>query len=781
MADVSPGGGHGAPLQPLPAWLSRTSFPTATVDLPYTIATLLPNGVPTLIITAQRVTQYGTDILQLPLTVDPGADVSGQNLGDLYTTAGGDATQTVVRELGGTRMFTLGRESGTQALAGGTAAEGQSAPAAGTAMSAAEPPAASGGAPPASAYPPSAAQSPSPISASQQPSPAPTASVASVAASLSAALASATGDSTPDPASVASLSSAYASATSALSAASPSSASSTFPTSAPPSSLPSTPPSVSSSTSSSPSPSSTSSPALNPTHHLTPSQLAAAIAAPLAFLLLLLLLFICCFTPSRFVPSEVPYSDAHYAPPVPLTYAEGLSVPLGPVRQATSTLSQLWQGYETNSPRTDAGDEGRKRESSRLGYLSWSTLDGGGGGQQQEYTPPHTPELPALRVIHEREDDERSYSGSSEGERRTQGRQAVVSEGGWLSGRLSGLFPSTRPSRDTLYEADEEDDGADEGDRLRVPLGVERRGSGDTGGSGQSDEFRGLTGGDLFLNSPRWIGTRRRRSSPPPFSSFEPLGSTSISYDPPIILHHQASSTSLDPPYRQPRHWSSFATETESRYHDADSPIFAPTPAESPGLYPSSSQLPRVTTVVKGRHQREDSGVSVLGRIAASFGALKGGVAAGLGIDGEGAGAGAGVTRRRGMPRRREFSTESSMDPFQYSYATANLPTVPSPTSSPRKQRTRRSLTALRHSQSQPMMQKPSSNAPPLPFPSARPLSTVVGRYHDPFADADVDGGADDERAVQQRAHQERREYEYGQEREGPDMGEIRRVGEQSE
>ncbi|KAK4331564.1 hypothetical protein RTBOTA2_001021 [Rhodotorula toruloides] len=1009
MADVSPGGGHGAPLQPLPAWLSRTSFPTATVDLPYTIATLLPNGVPTLIITAQRVTQYGTDILQLPLTVDPGADVSGQNLGDLYTTAGGDATQTVVRELGGTRMFTLGRESGTQALAGGTAAEGQSAPAAGTAMSAAEPPAASGGAPPASAYPPSAAQSPSPISASQQPSPAPTASVASVAASLSAALASATGDSTPDPASVASLSSAYASATSALSAASPSSASSTFPTSAPPSSLPSTPPSVSSSTSSSPSPSSTSSPALNPTHHLTPSQLAAAIAAPLAFLLLLLLLFICCLclrrrrrrravaeeeglldspasqpsqaggkkrvksggvlwewvptrsrsrlsgrsgsgrsvlsrltggllgrggaggarsmagsspgnspvegekgfspksggggeersprteeekgllsggegeggrdagvagggaglaaagaaqqahlyarqddtrrsgpvepfddidltsprldldsstcpsrplspptllpiqpsspirlsrfydpagasarayfppspssysTPSRFVPSEVPYSDAHYAPPVPLTYAEGLSVPLGPVRQATSTLSQLWQGYETNSPRTDAGDEGRKRESSRLGYLSWSTLDGGGGGQQQEYTPPHTPELPALRVIHEREDDERSYSGSSEGERRTQGRQAVVSEGGWLSGRLSGLFPSTRPSRDTLYEADEEDDGADEGDRLRVPLGVERRGSGDTGGSGQSDEFRGLTGGDLFLNSPRWIGTRRRRSSPPPFSSFEPLGSTSISYDPPIILHHQASSTSLDPPYRQPRHWSSFATETESRYHDADSPIFAPTPAESPGLYPSSSQLPRVTTVVKGRHQREDSGVSVLGRIAASFGALKGGVAAGLGIDGEGAGAGAGVTRRRGMPRRREFSTESSMDPFQYSYATANLPTVPSPTSSPRKQRTRRSLTALRHSQSQPMMQKPSSNAPPLPFPSARPLSTVVGRYHDPFADADVDGGADDERAVQQRAHQERREYEYGQEREGPDMGEIRRVGEQSE
>lgn len=149
---------------------------------------------------------------------------------------------------------------------------------------------------------------------------------------------------------------------------------------------------------------------------------------------------------------------------------------------------------------------------------------------------------------------------------------------------------------------------------------------------------------------PRWIGARRRRSSPPPFSSFEPLGSTSVSYDPPIVLRRQTSASSLDPPYHQPRHWSSFATETDSRYHDADSPIFAPTPAESPALYPS----PRVTTVVKGRHQREESGVSVLGRIAASFGALKGGVASGL-------------------PRRREFSTESSMDPCVLSFRSSSV------------------------------------------------------------------------------------------------------------
>lgn len=79
------------------------------------------------------------------------------------------------------------------------------------------------------------------------------------------------------------------------------------------------------------------------------------------------------------------------------------------------------------------------------------------------------------------------------------------------------------------------------------------------------------------------------------------------------------------------------------------------------------------------------------------------------------------------------------------------------------------------------MMQKQSSNAPPLPFPSARPLSTVVGRYMDPFADADVDADADDERVRPPRAHQDRREHEYGQARDGPDMVEIRRVGEQSE
>lgn len=786
---MSPGRGNGAPLQPLPAWLSRTSSPTATVDLPYTFATLLPNGVPTLIVTAQRVTQYGTDILQLPLTIDPAADVSGQILGDLYTTPGGDATQTVVRELGGTRMFTLGGGSGTQALAGATTAGVQSAPAAVTAMSPAEPSSApSVGAPSgastdeshggqvltvglrsASALPPRISQTPTPTSPSGPASSAPTASVASVATSLSAALASATAASTVDPASVASLSSAYASATAgeyrylfralifveltavplvALSAASSSSSSAASLTSVPSSSLsPAVPPSLSSSNSASTT-SSSSPAALNAAHHLTPSQLAAAIAAPLCFfLLLLLLLSLCCCclrrrrrrqsavaeeeelldspasasasasqpkkriksggvlwewvptrtpsrvsgrsgsgrsvlsrltggllgrggggvgggrsmagsspqegtekgfsprttdggegrsprteeekgllsgregesgrdtavaagvaglaaagvarqahpyarnddlrrydpvepfddidltsprldldsptfpsrplspptllpiqpsspirlsrfydptgslanayfppspssysTPSRFVPSsEVPYSNASYAPPVPLAYAEGRgSLPLGPVRQATSTLSQLWQGYETNSPRTDAGlgglggddDEARKRESSRLGCLSLSTREGGAGGgpQQEEYTPPQTPDLPALRVIHEREDDERSYSGSSEGSRPVQGRQALVSEGGWLSGRLSGLFPSTRPSRDTLYEADEEDDGADEErDRLRVPLGVARRGSGDTNASGQSDDFRGLTGGDLFLNSASFL------------------------------------------------------------------------------------------------------------------------------------------------------------------------------------------------------------------------------------------------------------------------------------
>lgn len=110
MAGVLPGLQAAAPTAELPAWLSYTSSATATVERVYTFATLLANGVPTLATTAVVETDYGTDILQLPVTVDASA-VEGQNLGLFYTTAGGTASATVVRLLGGTQEVTIGPSS----------------------------------------------------------------------------------------------------------------------------------------------------------------------------------------------------------------------------------------------------------------------------------------------------------------------------------------------------------------------------------------------------------------------------------------------------------------------------------------------------------------------------------------------------------------------------------------------------------------------------------------------------------------------------------------------
>lgn len=107
MAGVLPGLQAGAPTAELPAWLSYTSSATATVERVYTFATLLANGVPTLATTAVLETEYGTDILQLTVTVDASA-VEGQNLGLFYTAAGGTASATVVRLVGATQEVTIG-------------------------------------------------------------------------------------------------------------------------------------------------------------------------------------------------------------------------------------------------------------------------------------------------------------------------------------------------------------------------------------------------------------------------------------------------------------------------------------------------------------------------------------------------------------------------------------------------------------------------------------------------------------------------------------------------
>ncbi|GAA5821353.1 hypothetical protein JCM11251_004585 [Rhodosporidiobolus azoricus] len=329
------------PAPPLPAWLSVTSSPTATTFIPYTFATLLPDGVPTLLASAVQVTRYATATLQLPITVDSAANVEGIDLGSLYTTAGG-TDPTVVRELGGTRAFTLG--TATRALAAETSSAGEGTSAGEPTTATGDPASSSGlngtGTPVQQATRDSSSPSPSPSNASPTPStvstaapvtsgnsatvPSATSSLADQSSlrdaqsSISAALATATQASTADPSSVASLRSALASASSALdiassasialpltSSATPSpslsSSASSLSSSGPSSSFPSSPSSLfispSPATTNSASDASAPTPASAPErlNSLTPSQLAAAIATPICFFFLLVfLLFLCC-------------------------------------------------------------------------------------------------------------------------------------------------------------------------------------------------------------------------------------------------------------------------------------------------------------------------------------------------------------------------------------------------------------------------------------------------------------------------------------------------------
>ncbi|GAA5884705.1 hypothetical protein JCM6882_005360 [Rhodosporidiobolus microsporus] len=309
------------PAPPLPDWLSYTSSPTATALVPYTVATLLPNGVPTLVTSAARVTQYDTALLQLPITVDSAADVRGIDLGSLYTTAGG-TDPTVARELDGTRAFTL--RTATRALAGeATTAGGGRDSSAGTTTAGD----ASAGAASSSSRPGQQAtttrRSPSSTSSNASSDP-PTAASATGGTSrtaepaTSAALAVATQASSANPSSVASLRSALSSASAALASASSisvSSRSSVFSgsslslssaslssansdSSSSATSTPSSTPPSSPTSSSFPSDSATAAPSTSGRlNALTPSQLAAAIAAPICFfflLLFLLVLLFCC-------------------------------------------------------------------------------------------------------------------------------------------------------------------------------------------------------------------------------------------------------------------------------------------------------------------------------------------------------------------------------------------------------------------------------------------------------------------------------------------------------
>jgi hypothetical protein len=90
------------PAAELPAWQSYTQSATLTTTAFWTYATLDAEGRQTLVSGTVVQTAYGTDIVQLPITVDVPYSVGG-----IYTTAGGTGP-TVVSVLGATGDITLG-------------------------------------------------------------------------------------------------------------------------------------------------------------------------------------------------------------------------------------------------------------------------------------------------------------------------------------------------------------------------------------------------------------------------------------------------------------------------------------------------------------------------------------------------------------------------------------------------------------------------------------------------------------------------------------------------
>ncbi|GAA6004832.1 uncharacterized protein JCM10292_002533 [Rhodotorula paludigena] len=410
---------------------------------------------------------------------------------------------------------------------------------------------------------------------------------------------------------------------------------------------------------------------------------------------------------------QLPPSPASYDPPSPRTPSGDMrrdvtSVPpisivdnagprFGEVSAATVSLGHLWSGYETSSPQTDTGgspamgDGGASKRDTRLGYLSWSSVGEPpvpqgtattGGQYGPEFTPPHTPQTlaePGLRIITEDEDsDVGSGAKSNASSRRS--RASVVSERGWLSG-LWG------PGRHEPVATEGEEEFEEMRTSLQPPLAA-RRGSADTGTSRRSElSESSLPPGELFLNDPRWNGTNRRRSSPPPFSSFVP---SAVSYDPPVAFPGTWNSASLYQRPSAPPRSTSFTTDSASRYDDAPSPMQGVLALDSPFVYGAKRRSAVEPLQARTSQRRSaESGLSVLDRIAASFGSVKEGLVSGLGIDSDG-----NAGRRRSTERQREYSTESVADPFQHSVMTY-LPTIPSPANTPPR---RRSLLSLRRS-----------------------------------------------------------------------------------
>jgi hypothetical protein len=126
--------------------------------------------------------------------------------------------------------------------------------------------------------------------------------------------------------------------------------------------------------------------------------------------------------------------------------------------------------------------------------------------------------------------------------------------------------------------------------------------------------------GNACLDS-RWRGRSARAPSPPPFTSFDLVDDSPIAYDPPL---ERPPTHPLPPLPTNPRHSQTTVSGSDSSYSRQFSDSASHSLPHGARLPRSFSSANRVDAVRRGTNRDScESGVSVLGRIAASFGALR--------------------------------------------------------------------------------------------------------------------------------------------------------------
>ncbi|GAA5863874.1 hypothetical protein JCM3774_001184 [Rhodotorula dairenensis] len=409
---------------------------------------------------------------------------------------------------------------------------------------------------------------------------------------------------------------------------------------------------------------------------------------------------------------------------------ERSSGPMGLLRRATITLSEIWNGYDAASPLTDDGGAAflSPRANHARGSTPWSQHPPGGDEVLPHsiatHTPPETPRTPkSNRNLHSGVKE--SPAPRTPSPRRKQER--ILSEGGWLSGRVAAYMAGEGRDSRTSLEGDED-----------VPVGLRQRAA--TGSSGGTADLTRTPESTLFLNDSRWRGRSVRAPSPPPFTSFDLVEESPVAYDPPEAGPPRRP---LPPLPTTQRHSQTTASGSDSSYsrHYSD-------PGHPNSRFPLSSSVPRVEALGRelNRHSSE-SGGSVLGRIAATFGALRSKRSNSSGWEPDDGGGV--VPWRRSTPSlgMSKPSRESMADPTPQHRFLPSLPPPPLTVSSPPRSRFAASTTtpgssSLRHSASQPSLASPTRYGPDSsePFSSSfrvsRPGSVHEGRqYLDPFED----------------------------------------------